>query len=424
MAENSFEFSTKVYRKSSEEFTASLIRHADSTPNTSICLKSIFLSVSSVGVSVLVYPLSIAKSGFPIWAFLFIFALTINYTASYLLIRVANKESIGSFSEICTQVFGKWKWVTDFLKSGVEVGAIVSCFLFFNEFWMQFEELTIFGPWSVFSLKLNKLATPTLLTNLFMFFILKKHSLRDFEIISLAAAFVIFCFSFFAFFKMYFHVSRFSQLMFFNFQSVPETFAVLLLGFMNQDQIIDLFENKKINKERSMIQALNIQTCLLSLMYAIISISGSLLSDNNMSHFRNSPSPDSWNTHLFVKIVNLFLGVFVLYANSKILCSVKSKLNAILIQQDYYSGYWNDNLAIAIVQLSVTAITILLAINEVKFESVLEILSKYVSSILCLVIPVFAYVKVFKPRVLFGVLIFFIFMCLLVLMNLNLLIET
>jgi amino acid permease len=395
MTSNPLEFVGEDYRAVNDDRSASLIKHADASPGASVHLKAIVLTTSSIGLSVLVYPESVGKTGLTLWLKLFFLAIVYNYLACYLLIQSAAKAGVETTDGIYLRVFGRGKFLIKVLKAAVELGTITSCLLLVNQVLIGFAWLAPDALGESPEIDMAKWVGRHVIINLLIFLVLKRHCLKDFEVVSLCVAAGVLFFSFVSLVRAFWSDISLNSLYFSNYAQVSDSFSVLLIGFMSQDQIIDVFSNLRTSRKRSMLRALKIQTGFLTVFYAAVAVFGFLSFQSTTDNVLGAEGGSFLQRHPAVVVMNTLLGALVVHTNAKLLLKAKNKIQLWFESYNILGELHCKALAIFSTQATVTLALCVLEYYQVNFESLLEVLSKYLATVLCLLVPMIIYGKIF-----------------------------
>lgn len=234
---------------------------------------AIILASNSIGISSLAFPSSMAKSGIVLWVVVMVITIFVNYTSSYVLVYCAKQLNVRSYAELTSKMLGRWKTVIDIFYVFTNIGIILICSLTFNDFmsgilshdYFHHKNKVISSKESLFWV---------ILPNILLLPLLMRRSLRDVKIFSFISVFAVFLLSVFTIYvflhkKNPLHIKK---LEYFNIAQSPQAFTLLLFGFMNQQNILDVFSELKKKKISTISNILKIQTGILTFVYLTVAL--------------------------------------------------------------------------------------------------------------------------------------------------------
>ncbi len=201
---------------------------------------AVILASNSIALSSLSYPSGMASTGIVLFTLLLALALGINYMSGYFLVYCAQKKQAKSYSHLTEMMLGKYKAVVEFFYLVANFGIILSGVLTFNDFMTgifqkgQFKEkVLITSKKSLFWI---------VLPNLFLFPILLRENIKDVKYISFTAVIAVILLSFYSVY-IFFEKEQVNwrELNYFNISESGNVLTLLLFGYMNQQNIIDVF---------------------------------------------------------------------------------------------------------------------------------------------------------------------------------------
>jgi amino acid permease len=383
------------------------------TPESKFSLfySSILLSSSSIGISSLAYPSSMANSGIVLWVMLLILAVSINYISSYVLVFCGREMKAKSFSDLTEKMMGKWTIAIDLMCVILNIGIIISCIMTFNDFMTGIFQHQYFENISNVIVKSKKSLFWIIFPNLFLVPVLLRRRMSDMNFIgvgcvcsiALLAIFIIYVFAYQS------SAVDFKQLEYFNISKSPSSLTMLIFGFMNQQSILDVFTELKRRKIDTVNKILNYQNITSSILYCVIAGFGYLTFYKDPDVFSKNLFAFDLEKNCFYMIINSIVGLSVLLS---IVPTFRPTKN-IIIGYLKPNGSGNSSKSNFFVTVALQTILVVSACCfesfDVNFIDVIDFMSIFVSPTICIYLPLIYYVRVSKSyRFLLLILLVFI----------------
>lgn len=377
--------------------------------NKSRVFFAMILASNSIGISSLAYPSSMANTGIVLFIILMILAIFINYLTGYLLVYCAKEKKARNYSHLTEIMLGRYRWFVDFSFFVTNLGIILSCILTFNDFMCGIFNHKYFGERNHF-IGSKKSLFWIILPNILLLPVLLRKNYRDISILSTISVFAIFLLSFFS---IYIFLERvgdidFNKVNYFSYAEGPKIFTLLLFGFMNQQNLIDIFGELKRKRLTTFNHILKIQYSVLTFIYLSIALFGYL-------SFYNYDDITSKNIFAFDLEKNtLFIFINFCVAFSVLLSMVVTfKPTKDLLTTYFDTQNRQDKIKINIfctifLQITLILTSALLVVYELNFLDVINLTAVLLAPLISIYLPIYYYVQITKKYylwvIIFGVL--------------------
>jgi amino acid permease len=358
----------------------------------------VLLSSSSIGISALAYPSSMARSGILLWVLLLGLAIVVNYISSYVLVYCGRETKSKDFGELTGKILGRGRIVVDFMCVALNLGIIISCIMTFNDFMTGIFQHNYFDGVSNVIVTSKKSLFWIIFPNLLLIPILLRRGITDMNAIAVGcvgaivilAGFITFVFS-----TQNVAVDL-KQLEYFNLRESPGSFSLLMFGFMNQQSIIDVFQDLSRKKIQTVDRILNYQNIMSSCLYIIIGLFGYLTFYNDQDIKTKNLFAFDLEKNLFYMIVNFTVGLSVLLS---IVPTFRPTKNIILsylpCPNSRATTNWNF-MVTAICQLVLIIASCCFEVFDLNFLDIIDFVSVFVAPTICIYLPLIFYVKISK----------------------------
>lgn len=363
-----------------------------------LCYFAVLLSSSSIGISALAYPSSMARSGILLWILLLALAIVVNYISSYVLVYCGRETKSKDFSELTGKILGKGKVVVDFMCVALNLGIIISCIMTFNDFMTGIFQHNYFDGVSNVIVTSKKSLFWIIFPNLLLIPILLRKGITDMNAIAVgcvAAIVILAAFISFVFVTQSTSVD-FKQLEYFNLAESPASFSLLMFGFMNQQSILDVFQDLRRKKIHSVDRILNYQNVMASVLYLVIGFFGYLTFYNDQDIKSKNLFAFDLEKNLFYMIVNFTVGLSVLLSIVPTFRPTKNIILSYFPSQDSKSAASSNFVVTIICQLMLIIASCCFEVFDLNFLDIIDFVSIFVAPTICIYLPLIFYVKISK----------------------------
>jgi len=376
---------------------------------------AVLLSSSSIGISALAYPSSMAQSGILLWILLLTLALFVNYISSYVLVYCGRETKSKDFSELTGKILGRGKVAVDFMCVALNLGIIISCIMTFNDFMTGIFQHNYFDGVSNVIVTSKKSLFWIIFPNLMLLPVLLRRGISDMNAIAVGcvisivvlAAFISFVFS-----SQSISVN-FKELEYFNLSASPASFSLLMFGFMNQQSILDVFQDLRRKKINSVNRILNYQNVMSSVLYLIIGLFGYLTFYNDQDIKTKNLFAFDLEKNLFYMIVNFTVGLSVLLSIVPTFRPTKNIILSYLPSSNAKSRTSSNLVVTVLCQLMLIIASCCFEIFDLNFLDIIDFVSIFVAPTICIYLPLIFYVKISKSYrfLLLAVFVFIVNVC-------------
>lgn len=356
---------------------------------------AIILASNSIGISSLAFPSSMAKSGIVLWVFIMVITLFINYISSYVLVYTAKQLNARSYAELTFKMLGRWKTLIDVFYVLTNMGIILICSLTFNDFMTgimnheYFEHKT-----KVFTSKESLFWI--IVPNLVILPLLLRRSLKDikvFSVIAVSAVFLLSAFTIYVFLhkKNPLHMKK---LEYFNFDQSPQAFTLLLFGYMNQQNVLDVFSELKRKKIKTFSHIIKIQSGILTFVYLSVALF-CYLSFYNYADIKrlNIFAFDLEKNSLYI-FINFCVGLSIFLSSIVTFKPTKDVIMSYFDLETDASSSKANIIVSVLLQIILIASACLLVLYDVNFLDMINIVSIFVAPLVCIYLPLYYYYKI------------------------------
>lgn len=351
---------------------------------------AIILASNSIGISSLAFPSSMAKAGLLLWILIMLIAMFISYTSSYMLVYCAKQINVKSYAEITSKMLGRWKCVIDLFYVFTNMGIILICYLTFNDFMSGILNHEYFD-------QKNKVVGSReslfwiIAPNLLLLPLLTRKSIKDIKALSVISVFSVFLLSIFAIYVFLTKKNKLQmkQLEYFNHTQSPQAFTLLLFGFMNQQNILDVFSELKRKRVSTISDIVKMQSGILTFVYLTVALFIYL-------SFYNYPDITKLNIFAFDLEQNaLYIFINFCVGLSIFLSSVVTfkPTKDVLMSYFHFETEYSENKANIIITVVLQVVLILsaciLVILNINFLDMINVVSMFVAPLVCIYLPLY-----------------------------------
>lgn len=354
---------------------------------------ALILASNSVGISSLAFPSSMAKAGIALWILLLIIAILINYVSSYVLVFCGKKMKVNTYSDLTSKMLGKGRLVVDIFYIFTNVGIILSCMLTFNDFMSGIFNHEYFENHNrVLSSKESLFWI--IVPNIALLPMLLRKSLKDIKIFSIIAVFAVFLLSLFT---MYAFMTKnnplyLQQLEYFNLPAAPQAFTLLLFGFMNQQNVLDVFTELKKKKISTLSHILKMHSGVLTYVYFSIALFGYLTFYNYTDIRELNIFAFDLEKNLLYIFINFCVGFSVFLSSIVTFKPTKDIILAYFdTETEEQENKWNKIITFSL-QAFCISLACLLIVFKVNFLDIVDIVSTFVAPFICIYLPLCYYI--------------------------------
>ena len=374
--------------------------------NKSRVLFAMILASNSVGISSLAYPSSVASTGVVLFIILMILAIFINFLTGYLLVYCAKIKKARNYSHLTEIMLGKYKFFVDFSFFITNLGIILSCILTFNDFMCGIFNHKFFGEKNHIMTNKKSLFW-IILPNILLLPVLLRKNYRDISVFSTISVLAIVLLSFFSIYIFSERVSDidFHKVTYFSYQEGPKIFSLLLFGFMNQQNLIDIFGELKRKRLRTFNHILKIQYSVLAFIYLSIALFG-YLSFYNYDDIKtkNIFAFDLEKNSLFI-FINFCVAFSVLLSMIVTFKPTKDLLTTYFITQDPEEKMKINIFCTIFLQITLILTAALLVVYELNFLDVINFTAVLLAPLISIYLPVYYYVQITKKYYLWAIIV-------------------
>lgn len=362
---------------------------------------AVILASNSIALSSLTYPSGVANCGLILFLFLMLIALSINFLSGYLLVFCAEKKKAKSYTHLIRIMLGKYKIIVDLFYFIANLGIILSSILTFSDFMTG-----IFSQVNNEIISSKKSLFWIFIPNIFLIPILLRRNLEDMKYFSYIAVFAVILLAFYTFYLFCVRDPiNWSEVVLFKPEGSFNVFNLLLFGYMNQQNLIDIFEELKKKNLKTFKHILKIQNSLLTLVYLSIAVFGYLrFYDHKDVKNKNIFAFDLEKTYTYV-FVNFFVGLSVLLS-----MIVTFKPTKDLLISYFETNFEEDKKKINIfctifLQIILILTSSILELFEIGYIDIINFIAAVVMPFLCIYLPLFFYIKIMKKFKYFFILV-------------------
>jgi amino acid permease len=379
----------------------------EDTPCSSI-FNAIVLASSSIGISALAYPSSMANTGIILWFFLLALAIAVNYISSYLLVLSGKELKVSSFNELCDRLIGRWRVFVDFFEFILNTGIMMCNMLTFNDFMTGIFNHDYFQGQPSKLVSSKKSLVWIVLPNLLVLPLLLRKRIQDTHFISIMSVCTIVML---AFFSVYMFLTKknhitFHKLEYFNPSESASCFSLLLFGYMTQQDILDVYTKIRGRKVDGVQKVLRIQNVILTFVYVAIALFGYLTFYNHKDVKNNNIFAFDVEKNFAFVMLNLFVAMSVFFSNVVYFHPTMDNLGRNIehwLPGSFYRSGWVLPLVLQVL-LIVAASS--LEILDLNFLNLIDFLSVFISPMICIYLPLYFYIKISKNYSFFLIMIF------------------
>lgn len=358
---------------------------------------ALILASNSIGISSLAFPSSMAKAGIGLWMMLMVIAILVNYLSSYILVFCGKQLKVKTYADLTQKMLGKFKAIIDVFYVFTNLGIILSCSLTFNDFmsgifnheYFENKNRVISSKESLFWI---------IVPNMLLLPLLLRRSLKDIKVFSIIAVFAVFLLSVFV---MYVFMTKrnplyLNKLEYFNINAGPQAFTLLLFGFMNQQNILDVFSELKRKKIGTLSHILKMQTGILTYVYFSIALFGYLSFYNYADIRRLNIFAFDLEKNALYMFINFCVGLSMFLSSIVTFKPTKDILIS-YFNTDTESKANKVNFCITVMlQFALVVAACLLVIYDINFLDIINIVSIFVAPLVCIYLPLYYYVRLSK----------------------------
>lgn len=361
---------------------------------------AIILASNSIGISSLAFPSSMAKAGIGLWILLMLMTILINYMSSYILVFCGKQTKSRSYAELTFKMLGRFKIIIDVFYVFTNLGIILSCTLTFNDFmsgifnheYFESHNRMISSKESLFWI---------IVPNMLLLPLLLRRSIKDIKMFSVIAVFSIFLLSVFT---MYVFMSKKNplypnKLEYFNVSQSPQAFTLLLFGFMNQQNILDVFSELKRKKIGTLSHILKIQTGILTYVYFSVALFGYLSFYNYEDIKKLNIFAFDLEKNGFYMFINFCVGFSVFLSSIVTFKPTKDVLLSYFNTETESKANKANFLITVSLQVLLIITACLLVVYNVNFLDIVNVVSIFVAPLVCIYLPLYYYVRLSKKYV-------------------------
>lgn len=371
---------------------------------------AVILASNSIGISSLAFPSSMAKAGVGLWILLMLVAILVNYLSSYILVFCGKQLKAKSYAELTQMMLGRFKIVIDIFYVFTNLGIILSCSLTFNDFmsgifnheYFENRNRVISSKESLFWI---------IVPNMLLLPLLLRRSIKDIKVFSIIAVFSVFLLS--AFIIYVFMNKRnplyLNKLEYFNISQSPQAFTLLLFGFMNQQNILDVFSELKYKKIGTLSHILKMQTGILTYVYFSVALFGYLSFYNYADITKLNIFAFDLEKNALYMFINFCVG-FSVFLSSIVTFKPTKDVLISYFNTDTESKASKVNFAITVsLQFSLIFVACLLVAFNINFLDIVNIVSIFVAPLVCIYLPLYYYVRLSKKYIFLCLILFVAF---------------
>lgn len=370
--------------------------------NTSFELfyQAIILASSSIGISALAYPTSMANTGIVLWLALLVIAIAINQISSHFLIYCGKETGATDFGDLTQRLLGWYKVIVDILVALMNIGIIISCMLTFNDFMTSIFNHEYFHTHHSRFITSKKSLFWIVFPNLLLLPLLLRRSARDVNAISVCSVFAIVmlaCFTIYIFIYSHTHVVL-AKLEVFNVANSAQCFSLLLFGYMNQQTILDVYAELRCKRTETVTRVIKIQNIIISFVYITIALFGYLTFYNHKDVKDKNIFAFDLERNFFYMVVNLCVAFSVLLSNVGTFRPTKDLILSYCDSRlaDIESRKRADLWVMLVLQLGLIVASCMLEVYDMNFLNIIDFVSVFISPTLCIYLPVCFYVMISK----------------------------
>jgi amino acid permease len=363
-----------------------------------IFFQAIVLASSSIGISSLAYPTSMANTGIILWVLVLLIAISVNYISGYVLIYCGKETKSRDFGELTHKLLGKYKIIVDFFCMMTNIGIIISCMLTFNDFMTSIFSQEYFHQTHSRFITSKKSLFWIVFPNLLLIPLLMRKSNRDTNVIALCSVLAIVMLAFFTIYIFFFQNNHiiFAKLELFNVEYSAQCFSLLLFGYMNQQTILDVYSTLKCKRTETVSKVIKTQNIIITFAYITIALFGYLTFYNHKDIKNKNIFAFDLERNFFYMMVNLCVGFSVLFSIVSTFRPTKSLIFKYFEPCAQDSKKKIDLWIMMVLQIGQIAAACLLEIYDMNFLNIIDFVSVFISPTICIYLPVLFYIKISK----------------------------
>lgn len=359
---------------------------------------ALILASSSIGISALAYPSSMANTGVILWFFLLALAIGVNYISSYLLVMCGKELKVNNFNELCEKLIGKGRIIVDFFELILNTGIMMCNMLTFNDFMTGIFNHDYFQGQSSKIISSKKSLMWIILPNLLILPLLIRKRIRDTNFISVMSVCTIVLL---AFFSIYMFLTRknhiaFHKLEYFNPSASANCFSLLLFGYMSQQGILEVFGRMKGRRVEGVQKVLKIQNAILTFVYIAIALFGYLTFYNHKDVKNNNIFAFDVEKNFCFVMLNIFVAFSVFFSNVVYFHPTLDILRGTWKRLTSNKSEKNSLAGSLVLQAVLVVTSCVLELYDMNFLTLIDFLSVFISPLICIYLPLFFYIKISK----------------------------
>lgn len=359
---------------------------------------AVILASSSIGISSLAYPASMANTGIILWVILLLTAISVNYISGYVLIYCGKETKSKTFGDLTQKLLGRFKIVVDFFCILTNVGIMISCMLTFNDFMTSIFNPEYFHHGHSRFVTSKKSLFWIVFPNLLLIPLLMRKNSKDTNAIAICSVLAIVMLAFFTIYAFVFSNNHivFHKLELFNLEYSAQCFSLLLFGYMNQQTILDVYSDLKCKRAETVSKVIRLQNIITTFVYITIAVFGYLTFYNHKDIKDKNIFAFDLERNFFYVMVNLCVGLSVLFSNVATFRPTKALIMDFFEPMVQGGKSRVDLWIILALQIGQIVTACMLEVYDMNFLNIIDFISVFISPTICIYLPVLFYIKISK----------------------------
>ena len=357
---------------------------------------AVILASSSIGISSLAYPASMANTGIILWVVLLLTAISVNYISGSVLIYCGKETKSRTFGDLTQKLLGRFKIVVDFFCILTNLGIMISCMLTFNDFMTSIFNPEYFHHGHSRFVTSKKSLFWIVFPNLLLIPLLLRKSSGDINAIAICSVLAIVMLAFFTIYVFVFSNNRiiFHKLELFNVEYSAQCFSLLLFGYMNQQTILDVYSDLRCKRVETVNRVIRLQNIITTFVYITIAMFGYLTFYNHKDIRDKNIFAFDLERNFFYVVVNLCVGLSVLFSNVATFRPTKDMIVDLLRPTTEGTKSKTDLWVIFSLQIGQIVAASMLEVYDMNFLNIIDFISVFISPTICIYLPVLFYIKI------------------------------